>query len=768
MKHEPLLLFILLIQLLTQAILTLDENKEFCERFANSFSAAAGSRRKCRGEIFKYLVSQELAQGYHPVLDCTCVSERTLKWHKECLNTDIGGTSSTREREIPPANNDFPSFKSVDYLFLIEVSCEPDLVTANSIIATIQMLLNQTNNRQVYHDVSNQVGFIIYSSTGKLKFTYVSDFSSDFPSDITSFLKDGVLGRNCAPSEISVESSIRVLSRVTGLVDREKKFKRAFKQANNKTVVVWHRPYSDLHIVSILSSGGSEPAASTSEGSLSSKLEQSISKLVDEVPLLVHSPVSLHVAFDRDNNQVARSSVGDPSLAHRYSDCSHFRKAITLKALIAADLGGSLQALLISKGVEFQVHTVDDFKSVACVRSMSPSLNAISGLSPLFSNKCLLLPRKVGVKDDDDDHYCSPLHGWTRKSKEKSNKKLVDDTVPLPVNYGSDHGDLASAARKKSSLLLQDEVQLTINQRSVRSHSEASKAGFIVVGEPRVLKWKTDKPFVERMLSERIPTVLRGTVVTKWDALKTWSMEYLSKNMGVDVLPSVKRTDDYLTFDPDPRSPLKLNVSLPYTIANMSTSEFFRCISSAQPCPDGYLGHYYFGSLPDGLKEDVKPGRLLYHTEKDFEAGKQFVWISSSGMITHTHFDQDYNFFVQLVGEKRFTLWSPEQHELMYTYPRVHPLWHKSRVNFRDADLQKFPGFSRARAVQVRLGPGDMLYVPPYTWHYVETLSPSVSLSTWSHDYDLYDHMNAIYKHDHKFDLLQSKRGKSFLSFPKF
>ena len=25
-----------------------------------------------------------------------------------------------------------------------------------------------------------------------------------------------------------------------------------------------------------------------------------------------------------------------------------------------------------------------------------------------------------------------------------------------------------------------------------------------------------------------------------------------------------------------------------------------------------------------------------------------------------------------------------------------------------------------------------MLYVPPYTWHSVETLSPSVSLSSWS------------------------------------
>ena len=86
-------------------------------------------------------------------------------------------------------------------------------------------------------------------------------------------------------------------------------------------------------------------------------------------------------------------------------------------------------------------------------------------------------------------------------------------------------------------------------------------------------------------------------------------------------------------------------------------------------------------------------------------------------------------------------------------------MWHKSQVNFCDVDLERFPAFSRAKAVQIELGPGDMLYVPPYTWHYVETLSPSVSLSTWSNDYNVYNHMNAIYRHDHKFDLIEDPRG---------
>lgn len=42
------------------------------------------------------------------------------------------------------------------------------------------------------------------------------------------------------------------------------------------------------------------------------------------------------------------------------------------------------------------------------------------------------------------------------------------------------------------------------------------------------------------------------------------------------------------------------------------------------------------------------------------------------GIITHTHYDASYNFFVQLQGKKRFTLFPPNQ--TMYLYPCLHPV----------------------------------------------------------------------------------------------
>ena len=53
------------------------------------------------------------------------------------------------------------------------------------------------------------------------------------------------------------------------------------------------------------------------------------------------------------------------------------------------------------------------------------------------------------------------------------------------------------------------------------------------------------------------------------------------------------------------------------------------------------------------------------------------------------------------------------------------------QVDVRAADLEKFPAYQHARFVDVVLAPGDMLYVPPRWWHYVQSLDRSCSVSFW-------------------------------------
>ena len=98
----------------------------------------------------------------------------------------------------------------------------------------------------------------------------------------------------------------------------------------------------------------------------------------------------------------------------------------------------------------------------------------------------------------------------------------------------------------------------------------------------------------------------------------------------------------------------------------------------------------------------------------------------------------------------------------MHAFPRLHPLWHKARIGFPSpsAVSGNFSFCFPPTAVEVIVNPGDVLYLPPYVWHTVETLSPSVSLVSLSHDDGLRKTMESIYAHDFKFDLLVEREGK--------
>ena len=118
-------------------------------------------------------------------------------------------------------------------------------------------------------------------------------------------------------------------------------------------------------------------------------------------------------------------------------------------------------------------------------------------------------------------------------------------------------------------------------------------------------------------------------------------------------------------------------------------------------------------------------------------------------MRTHTHFDNDHNFFVQLLGTKRMVLWPPNETQHLCPYPRLHPLWHKSRVDFErpSASHAACATYGRSRAFALTVAPGDVVYIPPFWWHTVETLrgsGPALSLSTLSRWPQLYNHLNAI------------------------
>eukprot|EP00041_Stephanoeca_diplocostata_P021650 m.507338 g.507338 ORF g.507338 m.507338 type:complete len:380 (-) comp21879_c0_seq11:1430-2569(-) len=201
------------------------------------------------------------------------------------------------------------------------------------------------------------------------------------------------------------------------------------------------------------------------------------------------------------------------------------------------------------------------------------------------------------------------------------------------------------------------------------------------------------------------------------------------------------------------------------------------CYRSATHCPI-FVGLH---GVPQWIEDSSALQPLVILLEKHSLIIRTFP----PGTRTHTHIDQDHNMFVQLFGKKRLTLYSRSDHRYMHSFPRVHPLWHKSQVDTgqpasqatshqheaadgdhvqisrsRRNDRLYVQDFSLAQPTVVDVIPGDVLYIPPYTWHTVETTEASVSMATLSNENIIRNELEHVYSTNHKFDLLMHPAGK--------
>ena len=134
---------------------------------------------------------------------------------------------------------------------------------------------------------------------------------------------------------------------------------------------------------------------------------------------------------------------------------------------------------------------------------------------------------------------------------------------------------------------------------------------------------------------------------------------------------------------------------------------------------------YYLGSLeiPDTL-----PGFLAENDlALDYDKVRKSIWLGNQSQIA-PHFDFPDNIACCVIGNRRFTLFPPEQLENLYVGPiDLTPGGQQiSMVDLNNPDLNKYPKFTDAcdAAVYAELVPGDAIYIPSMWWHNVESLSP--------------------------------------------
>jgi len=118
------------------------------------------------------------------------------------------------------------------------------------------------------------------------------------------------------------------------------------------------------------------------------------------------------------------------------------------------------------------------------------------------------------------------------------------------------------------------------------------------------------------------------------------------------------------------------------------------------------------------------------------------IWIGNRTRIA-AHYDMPDNIACVAVGNRRFTLFPPEELENLYVGPLdMTPAGQAvSLVDFHAPDFEKFPKFRKAlKAAQVaEMEPGDAIYIPGMWWHHVEALSAfNVLVNYWWRDVPAY------------------------------
>ena len=80
----------------------------------------------------------------------------------------------------------------------------------------------------------------------------------------------------------------------------------------------------------------------------------------------------------------------------------------------------------------------------------------------------------------------------------------------------------------------------------------------------------------------------------------------------------------------------------------------------------------------------------------------------------------------------------------------------------------QFPNFAHLYAWETEVAPGELLYVPPYTFHQVDSIqSPAddnvaISLTSWSHNRTLYGFLSELYGMPLISDKMESWEGKLY------
>jgi hypothetical protein len=223
--------------------------------------------------------------------------------------------------------------------------------------------------------------------------------------------------------------------------------------------------------------------------------------------------------------------------------------------------------------------------------------------------------------------------------------------------------------------------------------------------------------FLRDVVATGRPLVIGGKA-RGWRKLPRWTPAGLAARLGSRRVEVAASSTDAFDYGADERR---------YDLAEMPFGELVERVARPIPGePRLYLMQQPLRRWFPELEPELTLPRGLAETSV-----LRHLWVGAAGNSTPLHYDTAHNLFAQIHGRKRFTVFEPSDAPRLFPHAEGSRHPHVSRIDPERPDLTTFPAFAEARASDVVLEPGELLFLPARYWHHVRSLDVSISVNTW-------------------------------------
>lgn len=223
----------------------------------------------------------------------------------------------------------------------------------------------------------------------------------------------------------------------------------------------------------------------------------------------------------------------------------------------------------------------------------------------------------------------------------------------------------------------------------------------------------SDAEFKEKYLKRGIPVVFEGAA-KEWDCVKKWSFDYFKSLHGTD---EIVMADQYKIENPYE----KLTLGKLIDEINQGSGKYYRFYPLLKRHPEHLLDFDY---------EWLRSKKNRFSFLEAFQ-----VFMGGDKTITPMHSANLPNLFTQVVGEKKWVLYHPNDTAIIDPDP-VKGIYRSAPFKKKEGPFNPFNPdysppyslFNYIRGYSVHLKPGDVLWNPPYYWHAVENVGMSIGV----------------------------------------